>query len=178
MFDTLEETLKTTPAGPRLAMILSRIDVSKLSGYDRVVVLQAARKMASHYAAYAYQAMASISDVMHEVDNDYELAHRAAATEIRAGLSLTRRAADAELDLALDLAHRLPRIWRALAAGDIDVPKARVIVTGTTHLVDRYRSRSGRSDHRRRSLFDDRSTPGTDRQTVHLGRSRRRSKAV
>ena len=134
MFDTLEEALKTTPPGPRLATILSRIDLWKLSGYDRVVVLQAARKMASHYAAYAYQAMASISDVMHEVDNDYELAHRAAATEIRAGLSLTRRAADAELDLALDLAHRLPRIWQALAAGDIDVPKARVIVTGTTHL--------------------------------------------
>ena len=134
MFDTLEETLKTTPPGPRLATILSRIDVSKLSGYDRVVVLQAARKMASHYAAYAYQAMASISDVMHEVDDDYELAHRAAATEIRAGLSLTRRAADAELDLALDLAQRLPRIWQALAAGDIDVPKARVIVTGTRHL--------------------------------------------
>ena len=115
-------------------MILSRIDVSKLSGYDRVVVLQATRKMASHYAAYAYQAMASISDVMHEVEDDYELAHRAAATEIRAGLSLTRRAAEAELELALDLARRLPQIWQALAAGDIDVPKARVIVTGTTHL--------------------------------------------
>ncbi len=134
MFDTLERTLKTTPPGPRLATILSRIDISELSGYDRVVVLQAHRKMASHHAAYAYQAMASISDAMHEVDNDYELAHRAAATEIRAGLSLTRRAADAELDLALDLAQRLPRVWQALAAGDIDVPKARVIVTGTTHL--------------------------------------------
>ena len=76
MFDTLEETLKTTPPGPRLATILSRIDVSKLSGYDRVLVLQATRKMASHYAAYAYQAMASISDVMHEMDDDYELAHQ------------------------------------------------------------------------------------------------------
>jgi hypothetical protein len=134
MFDTLEEDLKTTPPGPRLATILSRIDVSRLSGYDRVVVLQAHRKMASHHAACAYQAMASISDVMHELDDDYELAHRAAATEIRAGLSLTRRAADAELNLALDLARRLPRIWQALAAGDIDVPKARVIVAGTGHL--------------------------------------------
>ena len=134
MFDTLEEALKTTPPGPKLATILSRIDVSRLSGYDRVVVLQATRKMASHYAAYTYQAMASISDAMHELDDDYELAHRAAATEIRAGLSLTRRAADSELDLALDLSRRLPRIWRALAEGDIDVPKARVIVSGTAHL--------------------------------------------
>ena len=145
----LEEQLEGVAPGPDLATILSRIDVSELSGYDRVVVLQAHRKMASHHAAYAYQAMASISDVMHEVDTDYELAHRAAAAEIRAGLSLTRRAADAELDLALDLVHRLPRVWRALAAGDIDVPKARVIVTGTTHLSNRHRSRSGRSDHRR-----------------------------
>ncbi|MDR9451104.1 MAG: DUF222 domain-containing protein [Acidimicrobiia bacterium] len=134
MFDTMEEALKTTPPGPQLATILSRIDVSKLSGYDRVVVLQAHRKMASHYAAYVYQAMASISDVMHELDDDYELAHRAAATEIRAGLSLTRRAADTELDFALDLARRLPRVWQALADGEIDVPKARVIVTETRHL--------------------------------------------
>ena len=134
MFDTMKKELKGVAPGPEMAAILSRIDISELSGYDRVVVLQAHRKMASHHAAYAYQAMASISDVMHEVDNDYELAHRAAATEIRAGLSLTRRAADAELDLALDLAQRLPRVWQALAAGDIDVPKARVIVTGTTHL--------------------------------------------
>ena len=138
MFDTLEETLeetlKTTPPGPELATILSRIDVAELSGYDRVVVLQAQRRMSSHYAARAYQTMASISDVMHELDDDYELAHQAAATEIRAGLSLTRRAAEAELDLALDLAHRLPRIWEALAEGTIDVPKSRVIVSGTTHL--------------------------------------------
>jgi hypothetical protein len=136
MFDAMEEELKTTPPGPRLAAILSRIDTSELSGYDRVVVLKAHRKMASYYAAQGYQAIVAISETMHDMfDDDYELAHRAAATEIRAGLSLTRRAADGELELALDLVERLPRVWAALAAGDIDVPKARVIVTGTRHLT-------------------------------------------
>ncbi|MGZ5384391.1 MAG: DUF222 domain-containing protein [Acidimicrobiia bacterium] len=96
--------------------------MSRLSGYDRVEVLRAQRRMSSHYAAQAYRAMASISDVMHDMDDDFEMAHRAAATEIRAGLSLTRRAADSELDLALDLLEPLPRVWEALARGDIDVP--------------------------------------------------------
>ncbi len=132
--ESLGERLDRLPPGPGLAAALSSIDLSKLSGYDRVVVLRAQRKMSSHYAARAYEAMASISDVMHEMDDDYELAHRAAATEIRAGLSLTRRAADAELDLALDLQLRLPRLWEALAGGDVDVPKVKVTVSGTCHL--------------------------------------------
>ncbi len=115
--------------------MLARIDVSNLSGYDRVVVLQAHRRIAAHHAAQAFRAMASISELMHEqFDDDVELAHRATATEIRTGLSLTRRAADGELDLALDLRDRLPQVWDALNRGDIDVPKAKVIVTGTRHL--------------------------------------------
>ena len=66
---------------------------------------------------------------------DRALATASAAAEIRAALRLTRRAADAELSLALDLRHRLPRVWRLLAAGDIDWRRARVITYGTAHLT-------------------------------------------
>jgi hypothetical protein len=59
-----------------------------------------------------------------------------AATEIRVALTLTRRAADGELDLALDLHRRLPRVWEALVAGRIDRRRAWVLVTGTEHLPD------------------------------------------
>ncbi len=136
MFDSLERTLEELPPGPVLGAALYRLDVRKLSGHDRVVVMRAHRRMAAHYAARTYEAMASISDVMHELDDDYELAHRAASSEIRVGLALTRRTADVELDLAIELDRRLPAVWRALAGGTIDVAKAKVIVDGTSHVPD------------------------------------------
>ena len=138
MFDTEHEVippgLDQMEPGPFLAAILNRTDVDRLSGHDRVIALRACRRMASHYAAQTYQAMASISDHMHDLDDDFELAHRSAATEIRAALTLTRRAAESELDLALDTRQRLPRVWEALAQGEIDVQKARVIANATCHL--------------------------------------------
>jgi hypothetical protein len=134
MFDSLEETLEELPPGPVLGAALYRLDLGKLSGHDRVAVMRAHRRMAAHYAARTYEAMASISDVMHDLDDDYELAHRAASAEIRAGLALTRRTADVELDLALEMSRRLPTVWSALADGLIDVPKARVIIDATSHL--------------------------------------------
>ncbi len=49
-------------------------------------------------------------------------------------LRLTRRAADLELDLALELRQRLPRLWQAFAAGDVDVRRVRTMVGSTGHL--------------------------------------------
>ena len=80
--------------------------------------------------------MASISDLMNETDNDPEIAFESAAAEIAAALRLTRRAADSDLALALDLKQRLPRVWEPLAAGIIDLRRARVIVSGTAHLSE------------------------------------------
>ncbi|MCZ6661977.1 MAG: DUF222 domain-containing protein, partial [Actinobacteria bacterium] len=58
------------------------------------------------------------------------------ADEIGAALSLTRRAADSDLGLALEIRERLPMVWEALAAGHIDLRKARTITTGTGHLPE------------------------------------------
>jgi len=140
MFDNEHEIipidLDQMEPGPFLAAILNHTDVDRLSGHDRVVALKAFQRMASHYQAQTFQAMASISDLMHDLDDDFELAHRSAATEIRAALTLTRRAAETELDLALDTRQRLPQVWQALARGDIDVRKARVIASTTSHLTE------------------------------------------
>lgn len=108
--------------GPALGAFLSSIDLGKISGYDRVVVLRAHRRMASYFEAQAFEAMASISEHLEqsEFPDDPDLAWEAAATEIRAALRLTRRAAEADLELAIDLARRLPPVLRSLAAGDID----------------------------------------------------------
>jgi hypothetical protein len=115
---------------------LASIDVDQVSGYDRIVVLRAHNRMASHYAARSYGAMASVSDYMNkDFDNDPQLANEAAAAETRAALRLTRTTAGNELGFALDLKQRLPRVWEALAGGVIDVRRARVINSGVFHLA-------------------------------------------
>jgi Domain of unknown function (DUF222) len=120
--------------GVVLAGFLASVDVSELSGHDRVVVLRAQQRMASHYQAQLYAAMVSVVDVMD--DDDPLWVVESAAAEIRVALRLTRRAADSELDLALGLCRRLPRVWEALVSGDIDVRRARTIASGISHLSD------------------------------------------
>jgi hypothetical protein len=56
--------------------------------------------------------------------------------EVSAALTLSARTADAYLDLALDLAIRLPDTARALRAGVIDHLKARLIAESTRILSD------------------------------------------
>ena len=56
------------------------------------------------------------------------------AEEVALALTLTRRSAGVQLDLALALAAR-PAIAAALAAGDIDLPRVRVIIDGITGLA-------------------------------------------
>jgi hypothetical protein len=122
-----------------LAAFLSAIDVGELSGHDRVVVLRAHQRMASHYQAEVYAAMASVADAVTEGLDDGDdpgWAEEAAAAEIRAALRLTRRAADAELGFALELRRRLPEVWAALGAGDIDLRRARITAHGTQHLSE------------------------------------------
>ncbi|NQV05001.1 DUF222 domain-containing protein [bacterium] len=128
--------LDEMPPGPALGGFLASIDVDRIPGHDRVVVLRALQRQASHLQAGVYAAMAAISDHMEttEFPGDPELSWPAAATEIGTALRLTRRSADDELDLAVRLRHRLPRVWESLASGAIDRPRARVIVHGTDHL--------------------------------------------
>jgi hypothetical protein len=96
--------------GPVLGVFLSGVDPERLSGYDRVVVLRARQRMASHYAALVYTDMVSVT---HAYDSEFpdwphEEIEASAAAEIRSALHLTRHTADTELSFALDLARRLP----------------------------------------------------------------------
>lgn len=119
--------LENVEPGFELAARLAVVDVDRLSGYDRIVVLQAHQRLASHYAAQVYRDMASVSaSFVIEEGEDLQSADESAAAEIRAALHLTRRSADAELSFALDLQRRLPQVFRSLAAGDVDVRRAKV----------------------------------------------------
>ena len=122
--------------GLMLAGFLASVEGEDLSGYDRVLALAAYQKMVSYFQARIFGEMAAICDQMAAEGDDPELAAEAAAAEIRVALRLTRRAADSDLGLALDLAQRLPRVWQALATGEIDLRRVRVIVAGTAHLSE------------------------------------------
>ena len=50
--------------GILLGAVLSSIDVRALSGHDRVAVMAACQRMASHYQAQLYLAMASVADAV------------------------------------------------------------------------------------------------------------------
>lgn len=139
MFDDVESGrlpagLDGMAPGPELGQLLAAIELSELSGFDRVVVMRAHQRMASHHQARVFEAMAAISDLMNDWDDDVELASEAAAAEIRAALCLTRRAADFELGFAVELVTRVPRVWEALVTGLIDLRRARVLVSATSHL--------------------------------------------
>lgn len=121
---------------PVLALFLSTVEIEALSGFDRVRVLKAHQRLVSFFQAQVLESMASISDLMNQLEADPEVAHDAAAAEIGAALRLTRRAAESDLALAVDLTGRLPEVWEALAAGRIDLRRARVIVEGTGHLSE------------------------------------------
>jgi len=133
--ENIPNRLDEIEPGPFLAAILDATDISRLSGYDRICLLRAQQRMASHYNAGVYQAMAAVTDHMRQEDDDYMLATEAAAAEIRVALRLTRRATDSELSFALELRERLPRVWEALARGDIDVRRAKKIARHTIHLT-------------------------------------------
>ncbi len=123
--------------GPFLAAILENTKVAALSGHDRIVFLRAQQRMASHYNAGVYETMAAVTQYMRDTDDfgDHTFATEAAAAEIRVALRLTRRATDGELSFALELRERLPEVWAALAAGDIDVRRAKTIAHHTYHLT-------------------------------------------
>ena len=148
MFDTWEDTttepdetsvlpdgFENMPPGLFLGVMLSMVDRSELSGHDLVVVLEAQQRMVSHYQALLSQTMVSIGAVYEDMfDGDIELAYDATSAEIGSALTLTRRAADTQLDLAYTLAYRLPVVWKTLLAGRIDVRRAKTIADATIHL--------------------------------------------
>lgn len=137
--DGVPRSLDRVAPGPILAAYLSSIDVRRISGHDRVTVLRARQRMASHYAAQLLDDMDAVASIFTDgVDDPSRLTRQLmnAATEIRVALNLTRRAADIELTFALDLAERHPKVRNALSTGRIDARRARIIANDTVHLDD------------------------------------------
>jgi Domain of unknown function (DUF222)/HNH endonuclease len=125
--------------GPQLADALSGVNREGLSGFDRVVLLQARARQLAHDQAQFYADMAAVIDAEVEVlagHTDLPTAHDSGVGEIRAALTWTRRAAEYQVGFAQQLLEDYPRVWAALNTGSVDLPKARVIIDQTCHLEE------------------------------------------
>lgn len=111
------------PPGPELAAL----DLDQTSDYDLVEVARAARRLSSWAQAIELGACAELGFRPGQVPEF-------AADEIAAGLTLTRRAANTQLELAWTLSERLPATAAVLRAGRVDAPKARVLAEATATL--------------------------------------------
>jgi len=120
--------LDDMPPGPRLAAVLSSIDVEQLPGRDAIFFARAQHRQIAHDRARQYRALSRVGDLHLE-----ELAEFAPA-EIGAALTYNRRRAEWEMGVASDLVHRFPALLLALECGEIDVAKATTILTGVGHL--------------------------------------------
>jgi hypothetical protein len=125
----LPEDLVLMPPGPQLAVVLAGVDRARLSDEDLVRLAQARHRLNAHLQAQLLadlHAIGARSDeaVGRPVDSD---ARRWAEVEIAFALTWTSRAASGQLGLADDLIDRLPVVFAALDAGEVDIPKARVL---------------------------------------------------
>jgi hypothetical protein len=110
--------------GPRLAEFMAdarAIGLGRLTDDELIGVMQAARRLASWSAATE---LAAAGDLWRRRWAEEQAGNTGAAChaddEIAAALTLTRRAADQMLSLAIAL-RRLPLTSRALTGGDIDL---------------------------------------------------------
>jgi Domain of unknown function (DUF222) len=129
------------PPGPVLAGFAADVwdsGLARISDDELIGVLRAARRLVSWGTALELAATGDLwrRRVAEEGAGDTGAAAHVGA-EIAAALTLTNHAGDRVLDLALAL-RRLPATSGALAAGDIDVPRAIVIANGVTGLTDEH----------------------------------------
>ena len=127
--------------GPRLAGFMAgagAIGLSRLTDDELIGLMRAARRLASWSAAME---LAAAGDLWRRRWAEEQAGNTGAARhaddEIAAALTLTRRAADQVLSLAIAL-RRLPLTSRALTAGGIDLPRAMVIADEVTGLDNEH----------------------------------------
>ena len=121
-----------------LAAISTRVDRSDLNGHELVELMQAESRLVSIFEGAKLSSMAEMahsppSDDQSEPERE-SIPDEFAAMEVAAALTLTRRAAETELGLALSLRGPLLRVGEALKAGALDGRKARLLFRQLDHL--------------------------------------------
>ena len=132
------DALRPGPVLAGLAADVHAAGLGRLTDDELVGVLRAGRRLQSWSAWLELSAASELMGrrLAQEDAGEAGLAEHADA-EVAAALTLTGRAADGLLDLAMAL-RRLPLTSRALAAGAIDLPRAMVIADEVTALGDEH----------------------------------------
>ena len=127
----LPEGLAEMPPGPGLSALLATVEPASLNGCALVDLLCARHRQVGWEQA---QLLSVVREVAYapEAGVDAPPARAAdwdphAGREIAFALGWTDYAATAMLDLALAAIEKLPAVHAALAAGELDLPRARVI---------------------------------------------------
>ena len=127
MIDT--SGLAGIPAGPRLSAALTSIDPAGLCGFDLVELIAARGRQVAFEQAQLLRAVhelaytpPSVTEQVVRTDKPDEYV----VGEVAFALCWTRTRAYGEVGLALTLLDRLPRVFDALRAGEIDVARAKV----------------------------------------------------
>jgi hypothetical protein len=97
-------------------------------------MMRAHQRLVAHYQAKLYQDMAAIWE--EQKDDFPDEGFAIAVQEIRAALNLTRRAAESELNNAIDFWERLPHVGDLLKLGRIDIRRAKVFAHETGALPE------------------------------------------
>ena len=118
------------PAGPELAALLGAVALPQVPNDRMLELLTAQYRQLCHEQARMAATLAELTrcrgvcapgEVTREDEPD-----RYACDETRAALRWTRRAADAEHDLAETVVHAMPQLFAAWPAGQVDRPRVRV----------------------------------------------------
>ena len=126
---------------PELAQVLAGIDPDGLPGFDLVVVMRAHARQVAYHQAELLATVARVADASSDAsglvaDDDGEFA----ADEIRAALTLTRRAATLLLELAWEL-QPLPPVGCGPPLRADRPPRARVVCAELATLDDQEAQR-------------------------------------
>jgi Domain of unknown function (DUF222) len=132
------------PTGPNLVAFLSTTQPDALTDWDLPEVAAAWRRIASWAQAQELAAVAQIAsrtaarDPRVGVGDDGRPARvpASAAAEVSLALTMSQYGAAWWTDLAVELQWRLAATGEALAAGTIDLPRARLIADATAPLDD------------------------------------------
>ncbi|MGE5830382.1 MAG: DUF222 domain-containing protein, partial [Micromonosporaceae bacterium] len=126
----LPEGLVELPPGPQLAAVLATVDRGRLGGSALMDLVKVRNRQVSWEQA---QLLADVHElsltpaVGPDSTDRLELPEEYAEVELAYALTWTDRAAASLVDLADGCLRRLPAVHAALAAGRIDLPKAKVI---------------------------------------------------
>lgn len=130
--------------GADLAERLESVDRRQLDGHDLVKLIRARSRLLSWMQAQLWADIAALGDgrldgpMFDHADpagTEVRTPDEFAADELRPALCLTRRGAETCFGYAWDVCLRLPRVWEAVAAGELDKRRAEIFVDETQRLT-------------------------------------------